>query len=125
MKSAALVVLIVLAGCASRDTVNRTALNASTVGPAFAAYSVEVADRDGNRTISREEWVAAGGSEKSFRKIDSDRNNMLTIAEITKAASTDRFLDFAKRTVDTGSNSDLTPRDFRSPAGAKLFSYQF
>lgn len=125
MKFFVLPLLVVLAGCASSRTASRAPLNATTIGPAFAAYTVETVDRNGDQTISREEWVAAGGSEKSFRVIDSDRNNVLTVGELTAASSTERFLAFAKRSVDTGGNTELTPQTFRSPAGARLFSFEF
>jgi hypothetical protein len=125
MKFLALLALIVLTGCASSRTAARAPLTVSTVGPAFAEYSIETVDRNGDKTITRQEWIAAGGSVKSFQAIDSDRSNTLTVAEISTASSTDRFLAFAKRTVDTGGNTDLTPQNFRSPAGARLFSYEF
>ena len=125
MKISVFPLLIVLAGCASPRTVARTPLNVSTVGPAFAQYSVETVDRNGDRTITQQEWVARGGSVKSFRVIDSDHNNVLSVQEISTASSTDRFLAFAKRTIDTGGNTELTPQSFRSPAGARLFAFEF
>ena len=117
--------VIVLAGCASQRTVSRTPMTASTVGPAFAEYSIETVDRNGDKTITRQEWVTAGGTEKSFRVIDRDHNDVLTVGEISRASSTERFFEFAKRTVDTGGNTELTPQKVRSPAGARLFSFEF
>lgn len=122
---AALSLLIVLTGCASPRTVSRTPMTVSTIGPAFAEYSIETVDRNGDKAITRQEWVAAGGSVKSFRVIDSDRNEVLTAGEISQASSTDRFFAFAKRTIDTGGNTEMTPQSFRSPAGARLLSFEF
>jgi hypothetical protein len=100
-------------------------MTVSTIGPAFAEYAIETVDRNGDKTITREEWVAAGGTEKSFRVIDRDRDNVLTVQEISRASSTERFFEFAKRTIDTGGNTELTPQQFRSPAGARLVSFDF
>ena len=122
---AAFPLVIVLAGCASPRTVSRTPMTASTIGPAFAEYSIETVDRNGDKTITRQEWVAAGGTEKSFRAIDRDGDRVLTVTEISRASSSDRFFAFAKRTIDTGGNTELTPQQFRSPAGARLFSFEF
>jgi hypothetical protein len=100
-------------------------MTTSTIGPAFADYSIEVVDRNGDKTITRREWIAVGGSEKSFRAIDRNNDGVLTETEISRASSTDRFFAFAKRTVDTGGNTEMTPQQFRSPAGARLFSFEF
>lgn len=111
-------------GCATAPQ-SQAPISAKTVGPVFAEYAVEKVDKDGDHVITRREWLAAGGSEKSFKAIDADRNSVLSVTEIKEASSTDKFFAFAKRTIDTGGNTELTPQSFRSPAGAKLFSYEF
>ncbi len=124
-RRAAFPLLIVLAGCASPQTVSRAPMTATTIGPAFAEYSIETVDRNKDKTITLTEWRAVGGTEKSFRAIDRDHDNVLTAGEISRASSSDRFFAFAKRTIDTGGNTEMTPQSFRSPAGARLFSFEF
>lgn len=121
MKSRALAVMIlagICAGCATK-------LTPQNVGPAFASYARQTADVNSDGFVSETEWVTSGGTAEGFVAIDKDRNGLLTIGEIKTASGTERFLAFAKSKIDTGGDSELTPRDFRSPAGAKLFSFPF
>lgn len=125
MRFFVLLPVVLLAGCASPKSTAHTPLSSRTVGPAFAQYSIEKADKNGDRFITEREWVDAGGSSKSFASIDTDRDGRLTIEEIKTASSTDKFYAFAQKTMDTGGNTELTPVTFRSPAGAKLFGFDF
>lgn len=95
------------------------------IGPIFADYAVEVADTSHDGVITKSEWLAAGGTVESFTAIDMDNDKVITLSELKTASSTDRFFEFAKQHIDTGGNTSLTPQALRSPAGAKLFSFQF
>lgn len=125
MKVSRLLPLVFLAGCATPKSTAHTPLTPETVGPAFAEYSITTVDKDGDKVITEREWVGAGGTVKSFSSIDTDRDGKVTIEEIQTASSTDKFFTFAKKTMDTGGNTELTPVMFRSPAGAKLFAFDF
>lgn len=117
-----------LSGCTSPEStvlMKKTPLTAAAAGPAFAGYSLEVADTDGNKCITRSEWLTAGGTEQSFNAIDKDRDNVLTHDELSSASSPDRLFSFAKKMIDNEGSTEMTPRNFRSPAGARLFSFEF
>lgn len=109
----------IFAGCASRP------LTPATVGPAFAGYVKETADVNKDGMISETEWITSGGTAEGFAAIDHDRNGLLAVGEIKTASGTDRFLVFAEKKIDTGKDGKLTPRDFRSPDGVKLFAFPF
>lgn len=103
----------------------KTPLTAATAGPAFAGYSLEMADSDRNKSITRSEWLSAGGTGQSFNAIDKNRDNVLTYEELSTAGSSERLFSFAKKMIDNEGSTELTPQNFRSPAGARLFSFEF
>lgn len=114
---------LALGACASRQPA--PPVTAKTVGPAFTEYAIKTADTSRDGLISKSEWLAAGGSEKSFAAIDTNGDRLISAVELKTASSTDRFVEFAQKTTDLGGNTELTPKVFYSPAGARLFTYQF
>lgn len=100
-------------------------LTPQTIGPAYADYVIETVDKDGDGTVTLVEWTSAGGSPRSFQKIDADRDGAVTRTELVRISSNARFLDLSVRAADVNNDKRLTPREFRSPSGVRVLRIDF
>ncbi len=100
-------------------------LTLQTVGPAYADYALEKADTNKDKNITLIEWVNAGGTKRSFDLIDQNKDGTITRTELIQISSNARFLDMSQRYVDFNKDNQLTPRDFRSPAGIRVLRLDF
>lgn len=100
-------------------------LTLRTTGPAYADYVVERADANKDGQVTVAEWTKAGGTEKSFRSVDRDKDGTVTRTELIRFGSNKQFLDFTRRHTDFYKDNKMTPRDFRSPAGVRLMRIEF
>lgn len=100
-------------------------LTLQTVGPAYAEYALETADRNKDGTITMVEWTNAGGDQRSFALIDQNKDGVITRTELVRIGSNARFLDMSRRYLDFNKDNQLTPREFRSPAGVRVLRLDF
>lgn len=100
-------------------------LTLQTVGPAYADYVIETADANKDFKVTRTEWTTAGGTKESFESIDQNKDGVVTRTELIRVSSNTQFLDFGRRYADFNRDNQLTPRDFRSPAGVRLLRREF
>jgi len=100
-------------------------LTLQTVGPAYADYALEKADTNKDKKITEVEWISAGGTARSFSLIDQNKDGVITRTELIQIGSNARFLDMSRRYVDFNKDNQLTPRDFRSPAGIRVLRLDF
>lgn len=122
-----LIAAIFLVACQSQPSPRQpdVPLTRSNVGAAFADHAIDSADANRSGKISRSEWIGAGGTSTSFDALDTNASGKLTRIEIREGASTDKFWATVSRTMDTGSNTPMTPQVFRNRASARLFAYEF
>lgn len=118
---------VALGACQStpRDKNWDVPLTLQTVGPAYADYALEKADTNKDKKITLVEWVNAGGDQRSFALIDQNKDGVITRTELIQISSNARFLDMSRRYVDFNKDNQLTPRDFRSPAGVRVLRLDF
>jgi len=100
-------------------------LTLQTVGPAYAEYALETADRNKDGTITMVEWTNAGGDRRSFSLIDQNQDGVITRTELVRVGSNARFLDMSRRYLDFNRDNQLTPREFCSPAGIRVLRLDF
>jgi hypothetical protein len=100
-------------------------LTLRTVGPAYADYVLEVADRNKDHKVTYVEWISAGGSARSFELVDQNKDGVVTRTELIRFGSNVRFLDMTRRYMDFHKDNKLTPRAFRSPSGVRLLRIEF
>ncbi len=100
-------------------------LTLQTVGPAYAEYALETADRNKDGAITLVEWTNAGGDQRSFALIDQNKDGVVTRTELVRIGSNARFLDMSRRYLDFNKDNQLTPREFRSPAGIRVLRLDF
>lgn len=119
--------LVIMAACQTtpKNTNWDVPLTLQTVGPAYAEYALEKADKNKDQRITEVEWISAGGTTRSFSLIDQNKDGVITREELIQISSNARFLDMSRRYVDFNKDNQLTPRDFRSPAGIRVLRLDF
>ena len=100
-------------------------LTLQTVGPAYAEYALETADRNKDGTITLVEWTSIGGDARSFALIDQNKDGAISRTELIRVGSNARFFDTSRRYLDFNKDNRLTPREFRSPAGIRVLRLDF
>jgi len=100
-------------------------LTLQTVGPAYADYVIETADKNKDFAVTRAEWIDAGGTEAAFASVDQNKDGIVTRTELIRVSSNTKFVDFVRRYADVNQDIQLTPRHFRSPAGVRLLRHEF
>lgn len=100
-------------------------LTLQTIGPAYADYAVEKADTNKDGGITLVEWMSAGGTPRSFAMIDENKDSRVSRSELIRVGSNAQFLVNARKYIDPGADTQLTPRDFRSPAGVRFLRLEF
>lgn len=72
-------------------------------------------------------WSGAGpgGTERSFARVDQDRNGVIQRRELIRFGPNPRFLDFTRRGMDLNRDNRLTRRDYHSPFGIRLLTLDF
>ncbi len=114
-----LAVLLLSGGCQSNQESPDVAvpLTLESVGPLYADYAMDAADTDDNDAITVAEWTTAGGTRRSFARVDQNRNGLIHRRELIRFGSNARFLDFTRRRMDLNRDNRLTRREFLSPFG--------
>lgn len=114
-----LAVLLLSGGCQSNQESPDVAvpLTLESVGPLYADYAMDAADTDDNDSITVAEWTTAGGTRRSFARVDQNRNGLIHRRELIRFGSNARFLDFTRRRMDLNRDNRLTRREFLSPFG--------
>lgn len=102
-----------------------TPLTAKTIGPAYADYAMEMADKNKDNQITLLEWTSSGGTPRSFELLDENRDGVITRTELIRFGSSARFMDFSRRYADVNRDNQLTPQEFRSAAGVRLLRLDF
>ena len=92
-------------------------LTLESVGPLYADYAMDAADTDDNEVITVAEWTRAGGTQRSFARVDQNRNGVIQRSELIRFGSNARFLDFTRSQMDLNRDNRLTRREFLSPFG--------
>ncbi len=100
-------------------------LTVRTVGPVYADYVIERADTNKDGTVTAVEWTTAGGTARSFALVDQNRDGRVTRTELLRFGSSGKFFDMTRRYVDFNKDKQLTPREFRSPAGVNVMRIAF
>ncbi len=123
----ALFPVLLLAACKTpeRTPTWDVPLTLQTIGPAYADYAIETVDRNRDERLTMVEWTTAGGTPRSFELVDENRDGVVTRTELIRFGSSTAFFDKVRRYADFNSDSKLTPRDFRSPAGIRLLRHEF
>ena len=78
---------------------------------------MDAADTDDNEVITVAEWTRAGGTQRSFARVDQNRNGVIQRSELIRFGSNARFLDFTRSQMDLNRDNRLTRREFLSPFG--------
>ena len=114
-----LATLLLVGGCQSNQESPDVAvpLTLESVGPLYADYAMDAADTDDNEVITVAEWTRAGGTERSFARVDQNRNGVIQRSELIRFGSNARFLDFTRSQMDLNRDNRLTRREFLSPFG--------
>ena len=114
-----LATLLLVGGCQSNQESPDVAvpLTLESVGPLYADYAMDAADTDDNDAITVAEWTTAGGTERSFARVDQNRNGVIQRSELIRFGSNARFLDFTRSQMDLNRDNRLTRREFLSPFG--------
>ena len=111
--------LLLVGGCQSNQESPDVAvpLTLESVGPLYADYAMDAADTDDNEVITVAEWTRAGGTQRSFARVDQNRNGVIQRSELIRFGSNARFLDFTRSQMDLNRDNRLTRREFLSPFG--------
>ena len=114
-----LATLLLVAGCQSNPESPDVAvpLTLESVAPLYADYAMDAADTDDNDAITVAEWTRAGGTQRSFARVDQNRNGVIQRNELIRFGSNARFLDFTRSHMDLNRDNRLTRREFLSPFG--------
>ena len=56
---------------------------------------------------------------------NKNKDGVITRTELIQIGSNARFLDMSRQYVDFNKDNQLTPRDFRSPAGVRVLRLDF
>ena len=114
-----LATLLLVGGCQSNQESPDVAvpLTLESVGPLYADYAMDAADTDDNEVITVAEWTRAGGTQRSFARVDQNRNGVIQRSELISFGSNARFLDFTRSQMDLNRDNRLTRREFLSPFG--------
>lgn len=114
-----LATLLLVGGCQSNQESPDVAvpLTLESVGPLYADYAMDAADTDDNDVITVAEWTRAGGTQRSFARVDQNRNGVIQRSELIRFGSNARFLDFTRSQMDLNRDNRLTRREFLSPFG--------
>ena len=114
-----LATLLLVGGCQSNQESPDVAvpLTLESVGPLYADYAMDAADTDDNEVITVAEWTRAGGTQRSFARVDQNRNGVIQRSELIRFGSNARFLDFTRSQMDLNRDNRLTRREFLSPFG--------
>ena len=114
-----LATLLLVAGCQSNPESPDVAvpLTLESVAPLYADYAMDAADTDDNDAITVAEWTRAGGTQRSFARVDQTRNGVIQRNELIRFGSNARFLDFTRSHMDLNRDNRLTRREFLSPFG--------
>ena len=114
-----LATLLLVAGCQSNPESPDVAvpLTLESVAPLYADYAMDAADTDDNDAITVAEWTTAGGTQRSFARVDQNRNGVIQRRELIRFGSNARFLDFTRSHMDLNRDNRLTRREFLSPFG--------
>ena len=114
-----LATLLLVGGCQSNQESPDVAvpLTLESVGPLYADYAMDAADTDDNEVITVAEWTRAGGTQRSFARVDQNRNGVIQRRELIRFGSNPRFLDFTRSRMDLNRDNRLTRREFLSPFG--------
>ena len=114
-----LAMLLLVGGCQSNQESPDVAvpLTLESVAPLYADYAMDAADTDDNDAITVAEWTRAGGTQRSFARVDQNRNGVIQRSELIRFGSNARFLDFTRRHMDLNRDNRLTRREFLSPFG--------
>jgi hypothetical protein len=114
-----LATLLLMGGCQSNQESPDVAvpLTLESVGPLYADYAMDAADTDDNEVITVAEWTRAGGTQRSFARVDQNRNGVIQRSELIRFGSNARFLDFTRSQMDLNRDNRLTRREFLSPFG--------
>ena len=114
-----LATLLLVGGCQSNQESPDVAvpLTLESVGPLYADYAMDAADTDDNEVITVAEWTRAGGTQRSFARVDQNRNGVIQRSELIRFGSNARFLDFTRSRMDLNRDNRLTRREFLSPFG--------
>lgn len=114
-----LATLLLVGGCQSNQESPDVAvpLTLESVGPLYADYAMDAADADDNDVITVAEWTRAGGTQRSFARVDQNRNGVIQRSELIRFGSNARFLDFTRSQMDLNRDNRLTRREFLSPFG--------
>ncbi len=114
-----LATLLLVGGCQSNQESTDVAvpLTLESIAPLYADYAMDAADTDDNDAITVAEWTRAGGTQRSFARVDQNRNGVIQRSELIRFGSNARFLDFTRRRMDLNRDNRLTRREFLSPFG--------
>ena len=114
-----LATLLLVGGCQSNQESPDVAvpLTLESVGPLYADYAMDAADTDDNEVITVAEWTRAGGTKRSFARVDQNRNGVIQRSELIRFGSNARFLDLTRSQMDLNRDNRLTRREFLSPFG--------
>ena len=114
-----LATLLLVGGCQSNQESPDVAvpLTLESVGPLYADYAMYAADTDDNEVITVAECTRAGGTQRSFARVDQNRNGVIQRSELIRFGSNARFLDFTRSQMDLNRDNRLTRREFLSPFG--------
>lgn len=114
-----LAALLLAGGCQSNQESSDVAvpLTVESVAPLYADYAMDAADTDDNDAITVAEWTTAGGTQRSFARVDQNRNGVIQRRELIRFGSNPRFLDFTRSRMDLNRDNRLTRREFLSPFG--------
>jgi hypothetical protein len=114
-----LATLLLAGGCQSNQESPDVAvpLTVESVAPLYADYAMDAADTDDNDVITVAEWTTAGGTKRSFARVDQNRNGVIQRRELIRFGSNARFLDFTRSRMDLNRDNRLTRREFLSPFG--------
>lgn len=114
-----------LAACQSQPSPAPSSVNAQETGRNYADYALETADVNRDGTLTAAEWKSVGGTDRAFLTVDRNKDGTVERAELVATGSSPQFIDFIKSRIDRNADSELTPREFRSPAGLRAFSFEF
>ena len=120
--------IVFLAACQSTPLRQKdwdVPLTLQTVGPAYADYALETADANKDGDITMVEWTNAGGTRQSFLLVDENKDGVVTRGELVRFGSRVQFFDTTRRYLDFNKDNQLTPREFRTPAGVRVLRTEF